>query len=158
MKLHPVDSAIGLNRVLLAFWDRRHGQVAQLVEQGTENPRVGGSSPSLATFLRRAIAMLLVFIWATGCKPDPCEQLCDRVANRLSECMQDWPIGWDDLDATSKANFRKRCNNRWDEVRSRLEPRELEDAREQCSETSQALTRLRAENEVCDQLRAVYVE
>ena len=26
-----------------------HGQVAQLVEQGTENPRVGGSSPSLAT-------------------------------------------------------------------------------------------------------------
>ncbi len=26
-----------------------HGQVAQLVEQGTENPRVGGSIPSLAT-------------------------------------------------------------------------------------------------------------
>jgi hypothetical protein len=26
-----------------------HGQVAQMVEQGTENPRVGGSSPSLAT-------------------------------------------------------------------------------------------------------------
>ena len=25
------------------------GQVAQLVEQGTENPRVGGSIPSLAT-------------------------------------------------------------------------------------------------------------
>ncbi len=25
------------------------GQVAQLVEQRTENPRVGGSSPSLAT-------------------------------------------------------------------------------------------------------------
>src|SRR6476469_8037771 len=33
------------------------GQVAQLVEQGTENPRVGGSIPSLATteirYLRR---------------------------------------------------------------------------------------------------------
>jgi hypothetical protein len=28
---------------------RRIGQVAQLVEQGTENPRVGGSIPSLAT-------------------------------------------------------------------------------------------------------------
>ena len=27
------------------------GQVAQLVEQGTENPRVGGSIPSLATTL-----------------------------------------------------------------------------------------------------------
>ena len=28
---------------------RFFGQVAQLVEQRTENPRVGGSSPSLAT-------------------------------------------------------------------------------------------------------------
>jgi hypothetical protein len=27
----------------------RYGQVAQLVEQRTENPRVGGSIPSLAT-------------------------------------------------------------------------------------------------------------
>ena len=27
------------------------GQVAQSVEQGTENPRVGGSIPSLATIL-----------------------------------------------------------------------------------------------------------
>ena len=28
-----------------------HGQVAQLVEQRTENPRVGGSIPPLATIL-----------------------------------------------------------------------------------------------------------
>jgi hypothetical protein len=28
------------------------GQVAQLVEQGIENPRVGGSIPSLATILK----------------------------------------------------------------------------------------------------------
>ncbi len=27
------------------------GQVAQSVEQGTENPRVGGSIPSLTTYL-----------------------------------------------------------------------------------------------------------
>ena len=35
---------------------RPHGQVAQLVEQRTENPRVGGSIPPLATtpnFLKR---------------------------------------------------------------------------------------------------------
>ena len=32
-----------------------HGQVAQLVEQGTENPRVGGSSPSLATRTHRRV-------------------------------------------------------------------------------------------------------
>ena len=30
-------------------WGRQHGQVAQLVEQWTENPRVGGSIPPLAT-------------------------------------------------------------------------------------------------------------
>ena len=29
--------------------DAAHGQIAQLVEQRTENPRVGGSTPSLAT-------------------------------------------------------------------------------------------------------------
>ena len=29
--------------------DADHGQIAQLVEQRTENPRVGGSTPSLAT-------------------------------------------------------------------------------------------------------------
>jgi hypothetical protein len=30
---------------------RQFGEVAQLVEQGTENPCVGGSNPSLATAL-----------------------------------------------------------------------------------------------------------
>jgi hypothetical protein len=95
---------------------------------------------------------------ALGCKPDPCEQLCDRVSNRLSVCMRDWPVGWDDLDATSKVNFRKRCNNRWDEVRSGLEPRELEDARDQCLETNQDLKQLKREGEECDHLRTLYIE
>jgi hypothetical protein len=36
---------------LLAFDTFPPGQVAQLVEQRTENPRVGGSIPSLATIL-----------------------------------------------------------------------------------------------------------
>ena len=40
-KLHYVD--FGVCNLL------DHGQVAQLVEQGTENPCVGGSIPSLAT-------------------------------------------------------------------------------------------------------------
>ena len=46
-----IQSAAGscarARRWVLSF--STHGQVAQLVEQGTENPRVGGSSPSLAT-------------------------------------------------------------------------------------------------------------
>jgi hypothetical protein len=33
----------------LLFLRDKRGQVAQLVEQRTENPRVGGSTPSLAT-------------------------------------------------------------------------------------------------------------
>ncbi len=35
--------------VLFLISRRPNGQVAQVVEQGTENPRVGGSTPSLTT-------------------------------------------------------------------------------------------------------------
>ena len=49
--------------------DAAHGQVAQLVEQRTENPRVGGSTPSLATnifneFRAAVTAALLSFVQA----------------------------------------------------------------------------------------------
>lgn len=43
--------------------DLRRGQVAQLVEQGIENPRVGSSILSLATSFRKA------YPCKTGCKP-----------------------------------------------------------------------------------------
>ena len=36
------------------------GQVAQLVEQGTENPRVGGSIPSLATIVFNELRALTI--------------------------------------------------------------------------------------------------
>lgn len=65
---------------------------------------------------------------------------------------------WDDFDASSKANFRLRCVNRWGEVRSNLESRELEDAREQCQEARQELTQRVSEDAECDLLRAMYVE
>ena len=39
----------------------RYGQVAQLVEQRTENPRVGGSIPSLATNIQKTNHSQLVF-------------------------------------------------------------------------------------------------
>ena len=41
----------GLIAPLFCFPRSIHGQVAQLVEQRTENPRVGGSIPPLATNL-----------------------------------------------------------------------------------------------------------
>ena len=65
---------------------------------------------------------------------------------------------WEDFDASSKANFRRRCVNRWGEVRSNLESRELEDAREQCQEGRQELIGRNAEDTDCDLLRAMYVE
>jgi hypothetical protein len=49
---------------------RTFGQVAQLVEQRIENPRVGGSSPSLATTdfsesltLAVGLSCILTYLW-----------------------------------------------------------------------------------------------
>ena len=39
----------------------RYGQIAQSVEQRTENPRVGGSIPSLATILRQPLMFMSRF-------------------------------------------------------------------------------------------------
>jgi hypothetical protein len=40
----------------MAFW---YAQIAQLVEQGIENPRVGGSNPSLGTIFNYADTRVL---------------------------------------------------------------------------------------------------
>jgi hypothetical protein len=40
----------------LLFLRDKRGQVAQLVEQRTENPRVGGSTPSLATIKKTRVS------------------------------------------------------------------------------------------------------
>jgi hypothetical protein len=128
----------------------RSGQVAQSVEQGIENPRVGGSIPSLATF------GAVVALFAGGCKPDRCEALCTRTSNRLGECLQSYSASWEDLDADSKADFDTQCQNLWRQERAELEPRELEDALNQCDEAMDALFELNASGEVCDQLRAIY--
>jgi hypothetical protein len=129
----------------------KFGQIAQSVEQGIENPRVGGSIPSLATFFLSGVI-------AVGCDPDPCDQLCRSATSQIGACMDDWSMEWEDLDASGRANFRRRCLNRWGEVRSSLESRELEDARDQCEETSFELAERSAEGSSCDLLRALYVE
>ena len=129
----------------------QYGQIAQSVEQGIENPRVGGSIPSLATFLFLLIA-------AGGCEPDRCDQLCRLTTNRLESCMDAWSMDWEDFDASSKANFRRQCTARWGEVRSNLESRELEDAQGQCEETSLKIAELQADGDDCDHLRSLYVD
>jgi hypothetical protein len=60
-KLREGVEAIRVSRKLgpssaSSYISRPNGQVAQLVEQRTENPRVGGSIPSLATKCRNILA------------------------------------------------------------------------------------------------------
>ena len=128
------------------------GQVAQSVEQGIENPRVGGSIPSLAT-----IARLLLFTLLGACSADDCERLCGQLAQRFDDCVDEWPTGWEELDARSEASFRTACQNRWAGVRADLEPRELNDALAQCDDSDAALSRMSRSSTTCDQLRALYL-
>src|SRR5574340_190596 len=60
---HPAPGALDFASAVGYSRSASQGQVAQLVEQGTENPRVGGSSPSLATIdLTRSVAPRPVFV------------------------------------------------------------------------------------------------
>ncbi len=130
---------------------RNFGQIAQSVEQGIENPRVGGSIPSLATFS-------LFVVLGVGCSPDPCTELCKDTTMALGVCMSDWSLDWEDFDAADREDFQERCTNRWGEVRSNLVARELEDARGQCREAKAALEDAQLESEDCDLLRATYID
>ena len=133
----------------------RFGQVAQSVEQGTENPRVGGSIPSLATLAFLAVFALPLM---AGCQTDHCEALCTQTSFALRRCLDEWPITWNDLDANGRNAFQNACSTRWDQTTSELEARELEDALEQCNETSELLVEMRQDGTLCDQLRAIYIQ
>ncbi|RME23855.1 MAG: hypothetical protein D6798_12660 [Deltaproteobacteria bacterium] len=97
-------------------------------------------------------------LWAAACVTDDCERLCERVGNRLSSCLDDWPATWADLDATSRAGFVDDCKQSWARQREQLEPRELDDALLQCSEAGDALSTMRQDGTVCDELRALYLD
>ena len=129
----------------------QYGQIAQSVEQGIENPRVGGSIPSLATFL-------FLVLMASGCSPDPCTELCKDTTSALEECIGEWSLDWEDFDASDRGDFQKRCTTRWGEVRSNLVARELEDARDQCKDSRSALVRAIQSDDSCDLLRALYLD
>ena len=151
---------------------KHSGQVAQLVEQGTENPRVGGSIPSLATqetpvvagvfsFLGRRLGLLVLLLLLPGaaCQSDRCDQLCVRTASSLNRCLATWePADWEMLEAESQSSFLDACQSRWSEVRSSLEARELEEALSQCDEALIAIDEMGEDGTTCDQLRALYIE
>ncbi len=144
----------GREKQVTALADSSHGRVAQLVEQRTENPRVGGSNPSPATFFA-----LSLFAWlGTGCGQDSCDELCAEMSWRMSLCVDEWPEGWSEVGARGRNNFRRACQNQWADQRAQLESWELDDAFDQCDETSVALRRADNRGTTCDELRALYIE
>ena len=127
------------------------GLVAQLVEQRTENPCVGGSSPPWATllFLVVRLPFVLIFLILSGCQNDPCMTLCQDISNQLRSC------DWSNLTNAELRSLRVSCQNRWQIKRGRVDGRILEDAYEQCELT---LEELEAAKEPCDVLRAIYLQ
>lgn len=159
-----------------------YGQIAQLVEQGTENPRVGGSIPSLATtnhLLRSpsahgALRLRLGPCWrsaygalwpvvgalafslslSAGCSllEDRCERLCNQTGSALADCKDDTWV-WEDVSASSKNNFVNACQERWQNVSADLGARDLELALADCKLAEQTLDELN-----CSELLPVYLE
>ena len=118
------------------------GRVAQLVERGIENPCVGGSTPSPATFI--LVALLFV-----GCG-DRCEVLCREVALELEACRSD-SLTWADLGATGRADFVAECETDWNLLQGQLSSNELNQALDVCKDTLDELPSIS-----CDELGALY--
>lgn len=123
------------------------GRVAQLVERGIENPCVGGSTPSPATFLPRVLLLLVVL--GAGCG-DRCETLCVAAADRVAECRTP-PLAWADLGARSRADFTTQCRQEWDGAYAELEPHEQELALDICRDGLEVLDEL-----TCSEIVALY--
>ena len=90
-----------------------------------------------------------------SCAPDPCSDACRLVARQLHRCMNNdgWSLTWQDLGATSRADFRENCQDAWDLAQADLETRQSDAADEACEVVSQDVTSLS-----CDELRALYVQ
>ncbi len=137
-----------------AFPKSLDGPVAQLVEQGTENPCVGGSSPPWATILRLLLLAACCGVGLAACGADACETLCFRTTQRLARCLDGWSATWEDLGADNQREFREECENDWARTRADLEPREVNLAVDACDEAVDMLIEMQG----CDELRALYLE
>ena len=142
------------------------GQVAQSVEQRTENPCVDGSIPSLATlfsprFLPWA-GVLAVMLAATGCSNpcaktwnDKCERVCCETADMLQSCKSDaW--SWQDLGASNRDDFAQRCFGEWDDLSDGLNSHEEQLAIQVCIDTRPFLDP-KNESLTCDELVAQHL-
>ncbi len=130
---------------------RRLGRVAQSVEQGIENPRVGGSIPSPATtFLRWLLCLTATSAGGCAVLNDRCERLCIDVSLRLDACM-DPGMGWEDFDARSRLEYANDCRRDWQTSSNALASRELELALLVCGDTRDQLDAW-----TCDEVMSLY--
>ena len=123
-----------------------NGRVAQLVEQGTENPRVGGSTPSPATFFFLLVSGL------SACSSDQCYSLCATTANAVGGCMEEWGVTWEYFGASKQKDWGDSCRTEWETEKATLEPRQVQAAQDECAA---AATELATPD--CDELRALYL-
>ena len=94
-----------------------------------------------------------------ACATDRCSTLCGELSNSLNQCLPAWGLTWEELGAESRVDWRLRCQNEWDEVRSGLEVRELTASQDQCLDASTELRTLTAaEDGACHELRALYLD
>ena len=142
------------------------GQIAQSVEQRIENPRVGGSIPSLATFLSFRHFMVGLILFLSACSPcgviwnDKCEKLCCRVSKLLEECeTPGWT--WADLGASDRDDFTRQCFQDWDDLASNLTTYENQQAIQVCDTSRNALD-VEVDTDTaglsCDDVLAIYLE
>jgi hypothetical protein len=89
---------------------------------------------------------------ASGCSDDTCYALCARVASRLGGCLDEWGVGWEYFDAEQQSDFGDRCREQWTAEKSTLEPRQLEDATEDCTTAADKIDAMS-----CDEFRALYL-
>ena len=89
-----------------------------------------------------------------ACVEDPCSSICIDVGRELGTCIEDWPVVWEDFNMRSEEDFTDTCKTTWSIQRSILEPRALDDAYEQCTESKEYLNN---NAYTCDQLRAIYL-
>ncbi len=138
------------------------GRIAQLVEQGIENPRVGGSNPSLATtpsssprgrvesrYRRRGALLAVALAVVSGCG-DRCDRLCERLGDALATCRPA-SLTWNDLGA--RTGFVNTCQDDWDRARSQLASAQASAALDACDDTSSTLEELS-----CEELVALYAQ
>ena len=91
-----------------SYISRPNGQVAQLVEQRTENPRVGGSIPSLATRVKQRTLQIRSLVVASP-------RLAFRCLERHPAGPDCWPLGrrssspWSPRAARARERRPSRC-------------------------------------------------